>query len=334
MRFAANIELVDAGDLDELIRHVDRLAAAADWDGLEDLRHRARRAFTERGRQLWPAATHAEYRLALDAPGPWAAAVVVDGAGHLGPGPLAEVAASTHTWDELADHLPPGPAAAWCAHERVARGDNLCDDARVPTGGPEIPLRLAPWEPTYPAPTYRPTGLEEPPSPAFAQARTEAMVPLTLPDAVSGEEDPATAALVEVVRTWRVASNGRARAVVVPGDAPTAVASLGITRARGTQVGVDVVAACLAWAAASGGAHGRRSGLARGRFEAWWAIAALCGLEDPWPPDPEELGAVASELRWWLFSDASAPAGGWSLHLAVEDPLDGLAWAVAATDHA
>lgn len=334
MRFPANVELVDAGDLDELIRHVDRLAAAADWEGLEDLRHRARRAFTERGRQLWPVATRAEYRLALDAPGPWAAAVVVDGAGHLGPGPLAEVAASTHTWEELADHLPPGPAAAWCAHERVARGDDLHGDERVAAGGPELSLRLAPWEPTYPTPTYRPTGLEEPSSPASAQARTEAMVPLTLPRAVAGGEDPATAALVEVVRTWRVASNGRARAVVVTGDAPTAIASLGVTEARATRVGVDVVAACLAWAAASGGAHGRRSGLARGRFEAWWALAALCGLEEPWPPDPEELGDVAAELQWWLFSDVAASAGGWSLRLAVEDPLDGLAWALAATDHA
>ena len=64
-----NEQLVELGDLDELVRQVDRLGDAEDWDGLVDLRDRCRRAL-ERGRQLWPAASLAEYRLALDAPGP------------------------------------------------------------------------------------------------------------------------------------------------------------------------------------------------------------------------------------------------------------------------
>src|SRR5207253_4563968 len=115
------------GDLDELVRHVDRLCDAEDWDGLVDLRDRCRRAL-ERGKQLWPAASLAEYRLALDAPGPWAAAVLVPGAGRFALGPLSEVTASTHTWAELAPHVPPGPLAAVPANERVVRGGGLRAD--------------------------------------------------------------------------------------------------------------------------------------------------------------------------------------------------------------
>jgi hypothetical protein len=42
----------------------------------------------------------------------------------------------------------------------------------------------------------------------------------------------------------------------------------------------------MAWAAASGGAHGPRPGAAAGRFAAWWAAATLTDLHADWPPDP------------------------------------------------
>ncbi|MGH9149867.1 MAG: hypothetical protein ACRD0F_05945, partial [Acidimicrobiales bacterium] len=86
-------EAIDRGDLDELVIVADRLCAAADWDGLVELRDRARAA-VERGRQLWPIASHAEYRLALEAPAAWAGPVLVPGAGRFAPGPLPEVAAA------------------------------------------------------------------------------------------------------------------------------------------------------------------------------------------------------------------------------------------------
>src|SRR5581483_2489822 len=124
MSTSANAELVELGDLDELVRHVGRLCAAKDWDGLLDLRARCHRAF-ERGKQLWPAASLAEYRLALEAPGPWAGVIVAEAVGHFALGPLAEVAASTHTWSELAPHAGSGPPAAMAAHERVVRGEDL-----------------------------------------------------------------------------------------------------------------------------------------------------------------------------------------------------------------
>ena len=147
-------DLVDMGDLDALLIRIDHLCADRDWDGVLDLRDRCRRAI-ERGRQLWPAASHAEYRLALEAPGRQAAAVLVAGTGRFALGPLAEVAASTHTWAELRPHLGPTPEAGMVAHERVVRGEDLTGDDHVDPTVLELPLRLQPWEPDYPLATYR-----------------------------------------------------------------------------------------------------------------------------------------------------------------------------------
>src|SRR5687768_15147215 len=93
--------------MEELSRHVDRLAAAAAWDELDELRDLCRKA-VERGRQLWPIAGRAEYRMALEAPASWAARMLVPGAGRFAPGPLPEVAAAHHSWAELAPHVAAG----------------------------------------------------------------------------------------------------------------------------------------------------------------------------------------------------------------------------------
>jgi hypothetical protein len=73
--------------------------------------------------------------------------------------------------------------------------------------------------------------------------------------------------------------------------------------------------------------------MAAGRFGAWWALAAVAGLLDDWPVPPDELGEAGAELRWYLW-DAGEPVTGWGLRLAVEDPAEGLAWAVVAQDAA
>ena len=89
--------------------------------------------------------------------------------------------------------------------------------------------------------------------------------------------------------------------------------------------------AAMAWAAASGGAHGRRRGMAAGRFGAWWTLAALTGLADDWPVPPNELGRAGRELRFFRW-DPGGPPLGWSLDLAVDDPAEGIAWALTAND--
>lgn len=321
---AATLELIELGDLDELVAHVDRLCGTGSWDELVELRDLCRKAL-ERGRQLWPVAAQAEYRIALEAPGRWAAPMLVPGSGRFALGPLPEVAASTHTWEELAPFAPPGPVTTVAAHERIVRGEDLRHDPRVDPHVLELPLALAPWEPSYPLAEYK---------------AHEALFPLPVAsgfeqvDVAAGKvvDDPeATRALLELASVWTTESNGRAEAVAVAGPAVDAVGALGLRTARLARVAPAEALSLMAWTAASGGAHGRRRGMAAGRFGAWWALAAVAGLLDRWPVSPEELGAAAQELRWYLW-DAGGPETGWVCRLAAEDEAAGLAWALTAAD--
>jgi hypothetical protein len=321
--------LVDMGDLDGLLIRVDHLCADRDWAGVVDLRDRCRRA-VERGHQLWPVASHAEYRLALEAPGREAAGVLVAGTGRFALGPLAEVAASTHSWAELRPHVPRSPEAGMAAHERVVRGEDLVGDDTVDPAVLELPLRLQPWEPDYPLATYRPHELEVDDAPEPELGPAVPAPPAGAP-ATGGDHLEATRALEELAMTWRQESNGEVAAVAVVGDAPAAIAALGVAQLRIVEVPLAHALGVMAWTAASGGAHGRRRGMAYGRFSAWWAVAALAGGLDRWPFDPDELGSAATALRWYRW-EPGPPEGGWSLRLAADDPATGTAWAVLAVD--
>lgn len=325
---SANRDLVELGDIDELVRHADRLAAGGWWDDLYELRDLCRTAL-ERGRQLWPVSARAEFLLALDAPGEWAAKVLVPGAGRFTPGPLAEVAAVNHSWADLARHLEPGaPDTAVFAHERVLYDEDLRDAEGVDPHVLDIPLRLQAWEPSYPLATYDADHAE------FLIDAVSGLQPLALPGPAPDADDPdSVRALRDLVTAWTAESNGRSVASAVVGDASAAIASLGITSCRAVEVTAGAAVARLAWAAASGGANGRRRGMAAGRFSAWWTAAALTGLLDEWPVDPDELGEAVAELRWLVW-DPGGPDTGWTCRIAVEDPVDGLAWALDAADAA
>jgi len=329
-------ELVDLGDLDALLIRIDHLCADRDWAGVLDLRDRSRRAF-ERGRQLWPAASHAEYRLALEAPGREAAAMLVPGTGRFALGPLPEVAASTHTWAELGPHLSGSPEAGMAAHERVVRGEDLTRDRGIDLTVLELPLRLQPWEPDYPLATYRAHKMEVAEVPAPDLHPVDLPAPPDPSPAPAGDDAEAVRALAELAMAWKQESNGTVESSAVAGGAPAAVAALGLAPAGGIlrmgEVSPAHALAVMAGAAASGGAHGRRRGMAYGRFSAWWAVAAVVGALDDWPFDPDDLGDAAASLAWYRW-DMGAPQTGWELRLAVEDPDRGRAWAVEATDRA
>ena len=320
--------LIERGVLDELTVEVDRLADAGQWGGLFQLRDQCRRA-VERGKQLWPVAANAEYRLALEAPPQWAAKMLVPGTGRFALGPLPEVVACRHTWDELADEAPAGPVASMAAHERVLRGEDLTGDLRVQADVLDLPLVLQEWEPDYPLADYRPheADFPAPEVPALSAVRLPPRPAVTLDDAT------ACRALTELALAWTTESNGRAQAVGVEGDAATAVAALGVRRARMSEIPPADAIAIVAWTGASGGAHGRRRGMASGRFAAWWVVAAVAGLTDAWPVPADELGQATQQLRWYAW-DAAEPETGWALHLAIEDPAVGVAWAVTAVDSA
>ena len=350
--------LVDAADDAALLRAVDGLCASRQWDALEELARRCRDA-VEVGKQLWGVAMHIDYRLAWEGPAPHAGRAVTPGAGRFTLGPLTEVAASAHTWADLAPHLEEPASRAAVAQERVLRGEDLTgEDVEA-----ELPLRLADFEPDYALPSYRDRTAR---FPAPAAAATPTVAARDLPAGRSRALDEAGKALHDVVEVWGTESSGRVRVATAEGDGPAAVSRFG-ARARLVEIDHRDALALLQWAGASGGAAGRRRGGAAGRFAAWWALAALAGLE--WDDDHDalagDLGDAVAELRFWRWapepteagSEAGARTGGvleadrggvgwaepsgnggpehgWVLRLAVADPLDDLAWAIDAYDTA
>ncbi len=320
-------DLVEVGDLDEILRATDRLCDAREWADLVDLRDRCRKA-VERGKQLWPAANHVEYRLALEAPAEYAARMLTDIAGQFGLGPLAEVAAAGHDWADLAPFVPSTPTAAMCLHECVVRGADL-SDAAMPGPDPlEIPTRLCDWEPAYPVAEYHADRADFPsPGPNPSGALTEV--------ATGAERINQTAVartLRDLVHPWT--ADGDATTVAVRGDARAAIGDIDGPEVRLAEVDLADALAWLGWAGASGGAHGRRRGAAAGRLDAWMVLAELVEFGDEWPLDPDELGRRAARLRWYVWDAMGIGATGWVLRVAVEDPDRGIAFALTAHDPA
>lgn len=323
-------DLIELGDPDELIRQIDRLCERRDWDGLMLLRQLAHGA-VDRGHQLWGVAAHAEYRLALEAPADYAGGVVHSTRAPFALGPLPEVAASTHLWADLRDTVPEGPMREVLAYECVVRGEDLSGDASVlpyiETW--ELPLRLEPWEPAYPLAQYRATDAQ---FPMAVTQRSEAIA-IGEENGTPLEDPDGSSALLGLVNAWTTQSNGTAKIAAVEGTASAAIAAVAPDTTQIVRISHEDAIAHMAWAAASGGAHGRRAGMAAGRSKAWWTAAAVAGLRPEWPLEPSELGATIRELQWWTWG-TSQGEGEWSLRLAIADPLDAVAFAIDATDRA
>ncbi len=318
--------LMQQGDLDEVVREVDRLAERGDWEGLVALR-RACAAAWDLGHQLWPASAWAAYRLVLEADPAVASPVAVEDVAFT-PGPLTEVLASRAHWGDVGPHLPDGPGRAWVAQERVVRGEAVTE--AFPAELVEVHLTPADWEPTWPVARYRVEGADADGPPVVALGRVE-MGPGGRADDAAG---PGVEALDRVTRRWCRLSDARSAVAGVRGDAPEAVAAL--PGRAGTGVAWAEVPAAdglahLAWAASTGGRRGRRAGAAVGRVEALWTLAALADLADDWPVHPDDLGRAAAQLRWYRWEPHDAEPG-WSLRLAVADPDFDLAWAIETVD--
>jgi hypothetical protein len=268
---------------------------------------------------VWAASEYGAYRLALDAPPPFAAAAVTSGAGRHTLGPLWEVAASTHTWADLEPHLDPGTQRELVARERALRSEPVGVEAE----SYDIPVAVEEWEPAYAVAAYRGDGAD------FPEPQIGKLLPLEvgMPTAASECDDDVDEALHHLVAPWSESASGSVSVAQVEGSAPDAIAALGHAEVVGSVVVASDAIARMAWAGASGGAHGRRRGAAVGRYNAWWAAAHLAGID--WPP--QELGHALDELEWVLWRPAGFTEG-WELHLAVADAQHGVAWALAATD--
>ena len=310
---------IELADTDALLRSVDGMAERRAWDDLLTLRtHLA--AAVERGRQLWGVDEHVRYRLALEGPAELAVPVVQEGPARFTLGPLTEVIAQTKNFAEMDALLTIPASRTVVAHERALRGEKII--AEIDSSVFDIPL-LQDWEPAYPVAEYK-SDRAEFPTPELVTGevldlRSEA-------DRI--EDDPTEEALLALVTPWTSMSNGVTDLVIVEGTALQAIATLGVPHATGRQVDLATALEWMAWTAASGGAHGRRRGMAAGRFHAWSAVAALTGLD--WPAPSDQIREAGESLEWWLWSDGATT--GWVLQLAVGDPGDGLAWAFSAAD--
>jgi len=318
-------QLIRRADLDELVRHVDATCSARDWDHLVDIRDQARSAVST-GRQLWPIATLANYRLALWAPAEQAVRALDDTARTFMPGPVSEILAVYHRWDDLEEHLADGHDRSLVAHERALRGDTI---EQHESSVLDLPFETQPWEPHYELASYNDDGVDFP-APELPTPResisTSAASPIDDPDT--------TTAFRRLVEAWTSQSNGSASIAVVEGGLEEALGALGINQARIASVSPQEALSLLAWAGASGGAHGKRRGTATGRSDAWWFLATFTGIAEDWPCDVDELGDVIESLQYFVFETDDSRNNGWNLELVICDPDEGLSVAIRAHDFA
>ena len=317
--------LVSRADLDGLVRHVDAACAAREWDHLVRVRDRSRAA-VDTGRQLWPIATLANYRLALWAPAELAVRALDDTARTFMPGPVSEIIAVHHRWEDLEQFLAPGHDRSLVAHERALRGDVIGADEHSAL---DIPMEVQPWEPRYEPASYSDDGVD---APMPDTPRTGEPV-RTAPGA--SIEDPETVtAFRSLTEPWTAQSNGSARCTVSEGGIGEALGAHGLRSARIARIDVRQALDLLAWAGASGGAHGKRRGLATGRSNAWWFLATFAGMQEDWPCDPDELGVVLGGMTFAVWDDDDTTDDGWNVRLVIEDTDEGIACIVSARDHA
>ena len=195
----------------------------------------------------------------------------------------------------------------------------------------ELPYALAAWEPAYALATYSDDGVDAPPPPE--PTSPPSIAPATATPTERLDDDAVELAVRQLVETWTASSNGRAEVVCVEGIADDAVAALGLRAWTSRSLSLAEALAWLAWAGASGGAHGRRRGAALGRFGALWVLAALLDLTDEWPVPLDVLGdeaAVHCVGRGGSRRARASTAGGSSS--PSRTPTSGHAWAISAVD--
>lgn len=324
-------DLVETEDHAGLLRAIDAMAARRDWDALVVLADKCRAA-TERGRQLWAVASNIDYRLALEAPALFLEPVLARPVSRFTFGPLTEVAAFAHSWEELAERVPNSQVAAAIAQERILRGEDLTGDSRVASHIYELPAVRAAGEATIEAlmPIYRSDGVHVP----------DPVPPDNVKTATPGAACPVHEAPESVERfgniwrdhfdVWTTQSGGTVWFAAGVTDDPLSVAAKLATELRYASIEAGDALVRMAWAGSTGAAHGRRPGFAAGRFQAWWTAASLSGAAWPPSPDPDRFVTILEELDWYWWEPVPAIAG-WSFGLVVALP-DGVATAVLATD--
>ncbi|PYC80877.1 hypothetical protein C7C46_12085 [Streptomyces tateyamensis] len=315
-----------------------------DWSALlADYRRTRAEAFARGGERVAAEQVAAlGHMVALGAPAPIAAALFDPAAGPGAAageqdnwvGPLWEVLAVRHLWRELAALPIAGPVRTLVAHTRVLLGEDLAGE-RLAAAPPVLhPWEQAGWEVGDRVTEYRAGGAAATPHFPLPESR-EGLTPVALPPAVPPTVAgwPATAALGGLCE-WVSARCVRGTAA----EAAALFAAAESVGEPGGPPGGSVTGGYLPFAAAypalvragsGAGAYGRSGGAARGRVRVWRALAAMA---DPSGEcSPAEVDALVARMRCYTWC---APADEvWYLHLALEDPATGLAWAVSGSDY-
>jgi hypothetical protein len=317
-------DLINRADLDGLVRLIDDYCETRSWNDLLGLRD-ACKAAVANGRQVWPASTLAEYRLALLAPAEIAVQVVDEEAGRFTMGPLTEVIAQNHQWSELSEFLGPSPTSTYIAYECAIRGQKV-DSELFPAL--ESPCTLLPIETNYALAEYHDNEAKFP-TPAIPEMGNA--IAIHESSATVIQDSDASTAFHQLADAWTTQSNGELRMSCVEGSVLDALGALNVPEARLSLLASGEALAWLAWAGASGGAHGRRRGNALGRDAAWWTIAALTEKTFHWPIGNEELEAATNSLQWFWW-DANESTTGWQLQLCIHHADRNRSWAISVHD--
>ena len=319
-------DLINRADLDGLVRLIDDYCETRSWHDLLGLRD-ACKAAVAHGRQVWPASTLAEYRLALLAPADIAVQVVGEDAGRFTIGPLTEVIAQHHQWSELKDLLEPSPTTTFIAYECAIRGQQI-DDQLFPAL--ESPCNLLTLENNYALAEYQDNDATFL-TPAIPQLNS--VITIAASSAHIVHDPEVFTAIHQLADTWTTQSNGVFAFNCVDGSVLDALSSLNIHEAQLSLLTPGEALSWLTWAGASGGAHGRRRGNALGRDAAWWTIAALTENTTRWPLSNSELIDAANVLQWFWWDDNTTTTG-WKVQLCIHHPFRNRSWAFSLRDKA
>jgi hypothetical protein len=317
-------DLINRADLDGLVRLIDDYCETRSWHDLLGLRD-ACKAAVANGRQVWPASTLAEYRLALLALAEIAVQVVDEEAGRFTMGPLTEVIAQNHQWSELNGFLEPSPTSTYIAYECGIRGQQV-DSELFPAL--ESPCTLLPVESNYVLAEYHDNEAKFP-TPAIPEMGNAIAVPAS--SAIVVQDPEVETAIHQLVDAWTTQSNGELRISCVEGSVLDALAVLEVQEARLSLLTSSDALAWLTWTGASGGAHGRRRGNALGRDAAWWTVAALTVNTFHWPLSNDDLETAVNSLQWFWW-DTNEPATGWQLQLCIHHADRNRSWAISVHD--
>ena len=253
--------------------------------------------------------------LVLEAPVEIAAAVVEsqadDERGYSGP---AWEVIGQRPWAEVSQHLRPQRIRHLVACTRAMFGEDLSQDTSLDPIAFGVPFVLQPWEFEHWEFDVSMSGYGRRSFAGGAFSALPMVSPVELPVADPTPVDHPAVPLLNEICGWAAAHAFRGTAW----EAAT-VASARTTK-TGAEVAFDVVYPELVQYGSGESAYGWNRGKAIGRLAAWRALAAMAGAAN-------SVNALVERLRCVTWEEHDDEI--WYLHVAMEDPAQGITWTLS-----